>query len=121
MSPARIAELQRQLGVLTEQSGVVRVEILTPDGTILVSNVPGVEGQRPVSAGVASAVAGQQVDATVAETGADESEGPRLAVATVIREYLPIITGRPGRMRSSGCGAMRPRSSIPSTRVASAS
>ena len=92
MSAERIAVLQRELGVLTEQSGVVRVEILAPDGTILVSNVPGVEGRRPISAGLASAVTGQQVDATVADSGADESEGPRLAPATVIREYLPIIT-----------------------------
>ena len=88
----RLAALQRELGVLTEQSGVIRVEILSTDGTILVSNVAGVEGSRSDSPGLAGAVTDQKVDATVADTAADESAGPRLAPSTVIREYLPIIS-----------------------------
>ena len=89
---ARLAVLQDELGILTEQSGVIRVEILSTDGTILVSNVAGVEGSRSDSPGLASAVAGQKVDAAVADTATDESAGPRLAPSTVIREYLPIIS-----------------------------
>src|SRR5664279_5846911 len=89
ISADRLAALQRELGVLTQQSGVVRVEILATDGTILVSDVAGVEGRRPASAGLSDAVVGQKVDATVADTTADESAGPRLVTSTVIREYLP--------------------------------
>jgi diguanylate cyclase (GGDEF)-like protein len=95
LDTSRQQELNTALGVLTEQSGVMRVAIITPDRTILTSSTPGAAGQlapdpdRTLQATISS----QSANAGMPDRGTDGSIGPPLTANHILREYLPLVAG----------------------------
>jgi diguanylate cyclase (GGDEF)-like protein len=88
---ARRKELDAALHVLTEQSGVVRVAIMAPDGRILTSSEPDAAGRLASDPGLQATVSSQNADAAIVAPGEDGSIGPVLTSAQVLREYLPVV------------------------------
>jgi hypothetical protein len=78
--------------VLTEQSGVVRVAIIAPDGRIITSSTPGAAGQVMADTGLQTTVSTHNADAEVVSPGEDGSIGPRLTSTRILREYLPVVS-----------------------------
>lgn len=94
LPPARARELEKELAALTEADGILRVEIRAPDGAVLLSDHPGLRGERPrVSESMASALAGEPSATIVDDPASVDAAGPALPASTVVAEYLPIATG----------------------------
>jgi diguanylate cyclase (GGDEF)-like protein len=91
MTEARRTELDAALAVLTEQSGVVRIAIMAPDGTILSASTTGAAGQRSMDEAFTATVASQNADAAFVAPGEDGSIGPLLTSTHILREYLPVV------------------------------
>lgn len=93
LDAARQQELNAALGVLTEQSGVLRVAIIAPNGTILTSSTPGAAGQtaQDPDTYLARTLSSQAADAQFVGPGTDGSTGPLLTNKNILREYLPLV------------------------------
>jgi diguanylate cyclase (GGDEF)-like protein len=90
---ARQQELNTALAVLTEQSGVLRVAIIAPSGTILTSSTQGAAGQKAFDpdGSLEATFSSQSADAGMPLRGADGSIGPPLTSGHILREYLPLV------------------------------
>jgi hypothetical protein len=90
---ARQQELNTALAVLTEQSGVLRVAIIAPSGTILTSSTQGAAGQKAFDpdGSLQATFSSQSADAGMPLRGADGSIGPPLTSGHILREYLPLV------------------------------
>jgi diguanylate cyclase (GGDEF)-like protein len=92
-SPARRAELARNLSSLVRNGNLLHVEIRRPDGTVVGSeNLDLVGSRQPVTADFGVATGGAIAPAMLLE-GAPTEAGAPLAPPTLIREYLPLTTG----------------------------
>ena len=100
-TPARAAEIERQLTALSAGDGIERIDLRRTDGTVLASDQAGARGQR-----VAPAADGVPSRASVAMS----------ADGTALEESLPIVDGSATRWRSSPSGVMPLRCSPASTR-----
>ena len=93
---ARAEELEAKLAALTATDEILRVELRRPDGTIVVSDAPGLRGQRPpLSAGMKSALAGKPGANLVEGSAVRDPAGPPIVAESVVQEYLPLV-GRDG-------------------------
>ena len=91
-SPAREAELARLFGTLTDEDGILRIELRSPDGLVLASDDRSVIGHLASdSAATTGAMDGRAVAAVIEEAAAVEAVGPPLGAASVVQEFLPII------------------------------
>jgi len=88
--PTRASKIRAGLYALTDPKGIVRIEILLPDGTIVASDEPTVVGQRAASSEAFTAAAGNKADARLVPVATSEAVGPALPTATVVREYFPV-------------------------------
>ena len=88
---ARAAELGGLLANLTGDDEILRIEIRSPDGLVLASDVAASVGEvaRP-SAAMEAALDGRPSATVVEGTGEIESVGP-LDSTSVLQEYLPIV------------------------------
>ena len=93
LDPVRQAELNSALGILTQQSGVLRVAIIGPSGTILASDAAAAIGQSAPDPDhqLQATLASQGADAGIVAPGTDGSVGPALTNRNILREYLPLV------------------------------
>jgi diguanylate cyclase (GGDEF)-like protein/putative nucleotidyltransferase with HDIG domain len=93
LGPERLARLESLLGTLVERGGILRAEIRRTDGTILVSDRPGLAGSATSpSVAFRSAIDKTMISASIVPTTQpSEAGGGELGSTPVIRAYLPII------------------------------
>lgn len=92
---ASAKELESKLALLTAQDEILRVEIRSNDGRILVSSTPDQRGLKPpISAQMRQALDGNpSVD--LIDTAAVTDLGSRTFKATdLVREYLPLLSNK---------------------------
>ncbi len=91
---ARVGELARQLGALTERDGIVRVEVRDLDGTVLLSNDVSLVGtDAGLTADTRAAGAGDP-SAALVEAGVPlDTAGPLANPSGMVQEFLPIKDG----------------------------
>ena len=83
--------LEAKLATLTAQDDILRVEIRTVDGRVLVSSTPNQRGARPpISDGMQQALDGQPSIALVDSSAVTDVGPTPLAATSVVREYLPL-------------------------------
>ena len=88
----RTSSLSRQLASLTEDAGILRIEIRRPDGRVVASDSETVVGAiAPSSASAAAAFDGTPSALVIAGDGVIEAVGDGLAGRSVVQEYLPIV------------------------------
>jgi diguanylate cyclase (GGDEF)-like protein len=93
-SDARVRELGEQLGALTERDGIVRIEIRSLNGEVLLSNDAAlVESDVELTADTRAAVAGFPSAALVDAGGGLDSAGELANTSGMVQEYLPIKDG----------------------------
>jgi diguanylate cyclase (GGDEF)-like protein len=91
-SAARRAELTTLLGTLTEEDGILRLEVRGLDGTVVASDDAAAVGLvAPSSAATAGALDGRPTAGVVEADDAAEWVGPAPEAASVVQEFLPII------------------------------
>jgi diguanylate cyclase (GGDEF)-like protein len=91
---ARVRELGEQLGALTQRDGIVRIEIRSLDGEVLLSNDASlVETDADLSADSRAAVAGVPSAALIDAGGPVDSAGAMSNPSGMVQEYLPIKDG----------------------------
>ena len=92
-SPARQGEINARLADLVSSSGMLRVKVYAPDGTILFSDVAGLRGRNfGLEEDLQEAFAGQPfADFTDGDSG-EEREADALPAELVLEEYLPVRT-----------------------------
>ena len=96
-SATRADELEAKLAALTAKDGILRVELLRPDGTIVASDSPRLRGERPpASAGMQQALAGKPSANLLQASAVSDPAGPPLGAQSVVQEYLPLV-GRDGK------------------------
>lgn len=92
-SPRRIAELTAQLSALTERGEILRIELRTIDGKVLISDRQDVRGlEAELSDPFLAAAGGEPTAAILDSPREQESAGPGLGAHSVIQEYLPLLT-----------------------------
>jgi len=92
-SASSAADLEAKLAALTAQDEILRVEIRTVDGTILVSSTPDQRGaQPPISDGMREALAGQSSIAMVERAEVTDLGPAGLDAEHLVREYLPLLS-----------------------------
>jgi diguanylate cyclase (GGDEF)-like protein len=90
ITPERRATLDQALRLLIDQGQILHEAILAPDGSVLAADDPASAPSEPPPAAFRAAVASQAVQAAIVPTESSAALAP-IAVATVIREYLPVI------------------------------
>jgi diguanylate cyclase (GGDEF)-like protein len=91
---ARRRDLEGTLATLVRRAEIEHIEIRRPDGSVIVSDTPGLGGQTvEASQDFRTAVDSQEIAAGIAETSLSEAAGPALGTASVLREYFPLQTG----------------------------
>lgn len=91
ITPARRAELEAGLASLVRRAEILRLEVRLPDGQVVVSDQPGLDGTfGSLSAEYRTAVEQGRVAASIDQSGTTEAVGPALATANVLREYFPL-------------------------------
>ncbi|CAN5617787.1 hypothetical protein BH20CHL6_BH20CHL6_06140 [soil metagenome] len=92
LAAARADHLEEQLATLVARGEILRAEIRTPDGTILVSDIPVLRGTRAADTQAFSSAAAGEASAAILDSGQpSEATGPGLHSPSVMREFLPII------------------------------
>jgi diguanylate cyclase (GGDEF)-like protein len=92
ISPERRVQLQSALAFLTNRGGILHAALLAPDGTVLASDDGAGAGLvAPITDGFTKAVKGSTAEASIVSS-ADAGALEPLSVASVLREYLPIVT-----------------------------
>jgi len=93
LDPTRQTRLETLLGTLVERGGILRAEIRTPGGTVVVADRPGLAGSgTPASADLARAIADSTISASIVPGGQpSEAAGEALSAPSVLRAYFPII------------------------------
>jgi diguanylate cyclase (GGDEF)-like protein len=88
---ARRAALEANFASLVRRAEILRVELRSPDGRVIVSDRTEVSG-LPAAASPDFLVAaqGQRIAAEIADVGLSEAAGPALATSSVLREYFPL-------------------------------
>jgi diguanylate cyclase (GGDEF)-like protein len=96
LSPSRVATLETQLATLTRPGELLRVEIRRPDGTVVAASEPGLSGAHAggEAAFEAAARGAAQAEIVPVAEAATAPGGTALPAEMVIREDLPIETGR---------------------------
>ncbi len=90
LSADRRAQLATALSALIRNGNLLHVEIRAPDGTVLISEDPSLDGRHmPATADFTTAKSGQIAPNVVLDGGPSEAAIP-LAPASLIREYLPV-------------------------------
>jgi diguanylate cyclase (GGDEF)-like protein len=93
-SAARRTELEGTLATLVRRAEIEHIEIRRPDGSVIVSDTPGLGGQTvEASQDFRAAVERQEISAGIADSALSEAAGPGLGTASVLREYFPLQTG----------------------------
>ena len=91
LSEARAADLEGKLAALTARDEIQRVELRSPDGTIIVASTDGDRGAHPpASAGMRAALGGTPSVAMVDTSKATDLVSKPSAVPHLVSEYLPI-------------------------------
>jgi diguanylate cyclase (GGDEF)-like protein len=92
-APARQAEIDARLSDLVGSSGMLRVKVYAPDGTILFSDVAELRGQNfGLEEDLQDAFAGKPfADLTDGDSG-EERGADALPAELVLEEYLPVRT-----------------------------
>jgi diguanylate cyclase (GGDEF)-like protein len=95
-TPARAAEIERQLTALSAGDGIERIDLRRMDGTVLASDLAGARGQRvaPAAGGVPSrASVGMSADGTAVEESLPivDASGNALAVVAIRRDAAPLL------------------------------
>ena len=91
---ARRSELEGTLASLVRRAEIQHIEIRRPDGTVIVSDTPGLGGQTVVaSQDFRTAVESQEIAAGIADGALSEAAGPALGTMSVLREYFPLESG----------------------------
>ncbi len=100
-TPARIASVESGLAAIAHRAEILQIQIMTPDGTVLASNVASIRGQHgSVSPAFTSAASDQKVMADVVQSGAPtEALGNALSGDQLVRAYFPLI-GTDGRTQA---------------------
>jgi diguanylate cyclase (GGDEF)-like protein/putative nucleotidyltransferase with HDIG domain len=92
-SATRIAALQDELEGLTERDGIVRIQVLAPDGRILLSAPSSLRGARLTGApGFAVALTGSPSVALLDPGDRPDGDPAGLPAGGLVQEYLPIIS-----------------------------
>ncbi|TAM61169.1 MAG: diguanylate cyclase, partial [Chloroflexota bacterium] len=94
--PARVAAIQQTLARLVgDSSGLLRIKVHSPNGTILYSDDPGLRGQRfAVDDVLAEALQGRTgKDLTTTRPGGEAADLRSTGATDVLEEYLPITMG----------------------------
>ncbi len=93
-SAERQAALEERLASLVEPGQIVRVELRLPDGRVVAADRPELRGAVGApSADFTLALGGDSASAGIDDVAASEAVGPPLPVASVLREYFPLVTG----------------------------
>ncbi|HEX5466311.1 MAG TPA: diguanylate cyclase [Candidatus Limnocylindrales bacterium] len=93
-SPARVTQVQQALAALVgDNSGLLRIKVHAPDGTILFSDDPSLRGQHfPVDDALADALEGNTgKELTSTEPGEEAQDLRSTGASQVLEEYLPIV------------------------------
>jgi diguanylate cyclase (GGDEF)-like protein len=92
-SPGRQADIDGRLSALVSSSGMLRVKVYSPDGTILFSDVAALRGRNfGLEEDLQEAFAGQPfADLTDGDSG-EERGADALPAERVLEEYLPVRT-----------------------------
>ena len=91
-SAARRVELTSMLGTLTDEDGILRLEVRDRDGTVVASDDPSAVGlAAPSTEATAGALAGRPTASVVGADAAAEWVGSAPDAASVVQEFLPII------------------------------
>jgi diguanylate cyclase (GGDEF)-like protein len=92
--PRRAETLEAELRALVAPGEVLRLKLWARDGTILLSDVPALRGQRlEVDADLLGAFEGHVVTDVTAGAAGEERGALPLAAEAVISEYLPVVMG----------------------------
>jgi diguanylate cyclase (GGDEF)-like protein len=92
--PADLTALQSQLATLRRPGEILRIEVRLPDGTIVASDDPTLRGNStPITSSFALARDGTPEVAIVADGEASEAGPGALGSSSVLREYLPLLSG----------------------------
>ena len=93
-SDARLGELTRLLGALSDRDGIARIEIRGLDGRVLLADDPTLIGHEAGASANALAAIGGEPRATLIDAGLPiEAVGALPNRAGMVQEYLPIIAG----------------------------
>lgn len=92
-TPARRGRLEQKLATLSEQGGILRVEVRRPDGSIVVADAPELAGAIPPASPEFAAAAAGTAGAAIVEASASGAGPGELGSQTVLREFLPVQTG----------------------------
>jgi len=91
---ARRASIEDRLRALVARSGILRVKVWSPDGTILYSDVPELRGQNfGLEDDLRDAFAGRPFAEVSPGDEGEERDVHALAADNVVGEYLPVKTG----------------------------
>ena len=94
LSQSRAYDLQGKLAALTAQDEILRVELRSADGTIIVTSFGDHAGAHPSpSGGMRAALAGTPSAALVDQGQATDLVAPAMAAQHLVREYLPVRSG----------------------------
>jgi diguanylate cyclase (GGDEF)-like protein len=92
-SPSRQRKLAQLFASLTAKDGILRIEIRALDGQVLASDADGAVGlQGATSTDMREAIAGRPRAAVLSEGDPAEAVGPALTSASLVREFLPIVS-----------------------------
>jgi diguanylate cyclase (GGDEF)-like protein/putative nucleotidyltransferase with HDIG domain len=90
---ARAGELEAKLDALTNEDGILRMEIRSIGGEMLLSSQPGPRGAAPApSAALASALAGKPSAELVPGDTLTDPAGTPVTASSVIQEFLPLMS-----------------------------
>jgi diguanylate cyclase (GGDEF)-like protein len=89
VTPERQAQLQRVIAALAS-SGIVRIKMYHPDGTILLANDPALVGQKFELHDDLSEAFGGEANGGVLTDLAEEPDLAELGIPVLLEEYLPV-------------------------------
>jgi diguanylate cyclase (GGDEF)-like protein/putative nucleotidyltransferase with HDIG domain len=90
---ARADELEAKLEALTREDEILRVEIRSTDGVVLLSSQPGLRGETPpASAGMAAALAGDPSAELISGAALTDPAGAPVDAKDVVQEFLPLMS-----------------------------
>jgi diguanylate cyclase (GGDEF)-like protein/putative nucleotidyltransferase with HDIG domain len=91
-SEARATELEAKLEALTRRDEILRIEIRSTDGTVLLSSQPGLRGEAPpASARMAGALAGTPFAELIPGSSLTDPAGKPVTANDVVQEFLPLM------------------------------
>ncbi len=90
LTATRAATLQPQIGTIVSAGQILRIEVRLPDGSVLVSDIPGQAGMRGLPTPDFVTAAGGTVTAGFHPVAEAESVGVTLPANDVLRAYFPV-------------------------------